>query len=139
MSKKKRKKSPPQPRRKGKQQHTSTEPEHWEAYLNDPIALMQDGEYHLIHAWEVRNEELLYGEDPVVLQRRQAAFWDYDRNDPGDVRYPNDYKVEDEEPDAFDGDDDLEQGYRAAYVVRSWGPADEYEGYADWDDEDWPF
>jgi len=136
MSKKKRKKSPPQPRRKGKQP-TSTEPEHWEAYLNDPIALMQDGEYHLLHQWELRNEEgLLYGEDPLVLQRRQAAFWDFDRNDPGDVRYPNDYKVDDEEPDELDGDDQWGLGYRAGYVLKSWGPENEYDDYADWDDED---
>lgn len=138
MSKKRRKKSPPQPRRKGKQRNTH-EPEHWEAYVNDPIALMQDGEYHLLHQWELRNEEPTYGEDPVALKRRQAAFWDFDRNDPGEVRYPDDYKVDDEEPDELDGDDQWGLGYRAGYVLKSWGPEDDYVGPDDWDDEDCPF
>ncbi len=139
MSKKKRKKRPPQPRRKGKQ-YTGTEPEHWEAYLNDPIALMQDGDYELLHQWELRNkEEPTYGEDPLVLQRRQAAFWDYDRNNLGEVRYPDDYKVDDEEPDGRDGDDLWDLGYRGGYVLKSWGPEDDYASQDDWDDEDWPF
>jgi hypothetical protein len=136
MKKKKRRKNVPQVHRKNNR--NATEPEHWEAYLNDPIALMQDGEYHLLHAWEVRNEEPTYGEDPLVLNRRQAAFWDFDRNNLDEVRYPDDYKVDDEEPDILDGDDLWDLGYRAGYVLKSWGPENDYDDYADWDDEDWP-
>lgn len=134
MSKKKRKKSPPQPRRKGNQRNTH-KPEHWETYISDPITLMQDGEYHLLHEWQLREDDALYGEDPVTMKRRQAAFWDHARNDLYIVRYPDDYKVEDEAPDNFDGDDQWHLTYRADYVTETWGPADEYLGcYDDWDD-----
>lgn len=97
---------------------------------------MQDGVYHLMHAWQRREDDALYGEDPVVMKRRQAAFWDYDRNDLCIVRYPDDYKVENEEPDDLDDDDQWHLTYRADYVTESWSPADEYLGRYDDDRDD---
>ena len=79
-----------------------------------------------------------YDEDLLALKRRQAAFWECDLNEAGEVRYPVNYKADNEEPHELDGDDHWGLNYRADYVLKSWAHEIDYTSQDDWDDEDWP-